>query len=164
MHGWYQKMNEKVELKEKLQAVDQNIKELWDAMDEPNQKLLKSEFFILNRYISNVKHRSRDVQEHYVLTVNEYYNKHWNTLQKHPKLLWMLLCMCSYDGETTFYHEWISNKKKARGNKKVVLLEELYPHYKSDEIDVLASMYSDKELTQLARDMGMDESEIKKLK
>jgi len=48
-------MSEKVELKEKLQAVDQNIRELWDAMEPDQQKALKSEFFILNRYISNVQ-------------------------------------------------------------------------------------------------------------
>jgi len=157
-------MSEKVELKEKLMAVDQNIRELWDAMDDDNKKLLKSEFFILNRYISNVKHRSRDVQEHFVLTVNEYFNKHWNSLQKnHPKLLWTLLCMCNYNGNTVFFHEWIGNKKKVRNNKKVKVLEELYPHYKSDEIDVLAALYTEKELIELAREMGMDDSEIKKL-
>ena len=34
-------MTEKVELKEKILAVDQNIRELWDAMDPVNQKALK---------------------------------------------------------------------------------------------------------------------------
>ena len=42
-------MSEKVELKEKILAVDQNVRELWDAMDAEQQKSLKSEFFILNR-------------------------------------------------------------------------------------------------------------------
>ena len=93
-------MTEKIELKEKIQAVDQNIRELWDAMDPEQQKSLKSELFILNRYISSAKGEKREIQEHFVLTVNEYFNKHWNTLQKHPKLLWLLLCMCSYgDGK-----------------------------------------------------------------
>ena len=36
-------MSEKVELKEKLAAVDQNVKELWDAMDAEQQKALKGE-------------------------------------------------------------------------------------------------------------------------
>ena len=73
-------MSEKVELKEKLTAVDQNVRELWDAMDAEQQKSLKQEFFILNRYISNVQGQKRDIQEHFVLTVNEYFNKHWNLL------------------------------------------------------------------------------------
>ena len=74
-------MSEKIELKEKIQAVDQNVKELWDAMDADQQKSLKSELFILNRYISNVKSSDPEVQQHFVLTVNEYFNKNWNDLQ-----------------------------------------------------------------------------------
>ena len=38
-------MSEKVELKEKISAVDENVRELWDAMDAEQQKSLKSEFF-----------------------------------------------------------------------------------------------------------------------
>ena len=111
-------MSEKVELKEKIQAVDQNVRELWDAMDEQNQKNLSREFFILNRYISNVKNQPRAIQEHFVITVNEYFNKHWNSLQKHPKLMWLLLCMCSYNGERTFFHEWIGKKTESNKDRK----------------------------------------------
>lgn len=155
-------MGEKVELKEKIAAVDQNIRELWDAMDSDQQKSLKSELFILNRYISNVKDQPRPIQEHFVLTVNEYFNKHWNTLQKHPKLLWMLLCMCSYDGNRTFFHEWIGNKKKSAGGKKLKFLEELYPNRKQDELELLADLLTDKEVKELGRKYGMDEATLAK--
>ena len=114
-------MSEKIELKEKLTAVDQNIRELWDAMDVDQQKSLKSEFFILNRYVSSAAGQKRDIQEHFVLTVNEYFNKNWNLLQKHPKLMWLLLCMCSYNGEKVFWHEWIGHKKKSGTNSKNIL-------------------------------------------
>jgi len=159
-------MSEKIELKEKLSAVDQNIRELWDAMDAEQQKSLKSEFFILNRYISNVSGQSREIQEHFVLTVNEYFNKHWNLLQKHPKLMWMLLCMCSYNGQKTFFHQWIGHKKKTGSDsKKVKLLAEFYPNKKMDEVEMLSAIITDKELKDLARKHGMDEPTIaKKLK
>jgi hypothetical protein len=159
-------MTEKVELKEKIQAVDQNVRELWDAMTPEQQKSLKQEFYILNRYISNVKGQKREVQEHFVLTVNEYFNKHWNSLQKHPKLLWYLLCMCSYNGEAVFYHEWMGLKKKGGSNgKKIKFLEELYPNKKSDELELLAKISTDKEIKELARSYGYDEPTIaKKLK
>ncbi len=156
-------MSEKVELKEKIAAVDQNIRELWDAMDVDQQKSLKSEFFILNRYISNARSNNPEIQQHFVLTVNEYFNKHWNTLQKHPKLLWLLLCMCSYDGHTQFYHEWIGNKKKTGSDsKKVKFLTEIYPNKKIDEIELLAKLATDKDLKDLARQYGMDEESIAK--
>ena len=159
-------MSEKIELKEKLTAVDQNVRELWDAMDADQQKSLKQEFFILNRYISNVQGQKRDIQEHFVLTVNEYFNKHWNVLQKHPKLLWILLCMCSYNGKTVFFHHWLGNKKKTgNGNKKIKFLEEIYPNRKRDEIELLADVSTDKDIKELARKYGMDEATIaKKLK
>lgn len=161
MQHWYQKMSEKVELKEKIQAVDQNIRELWDAMDETNQKLLKSELFILNRYISNAKTSSREIQEHFVITVNEYFNKHFYTLQKHPKLLWMLLCMCSYDGNRTFFHEWIGHKKRAGSdNKKLKFLDEIYPEMKIDELELLAKISTTEELIELGRLHGFEESTL----
>jgi len=156
-------MSEKVQLKEKIQAVDENIRELWDAMDPENQKALKSELFILNRYISNAKTSNVEHQQHFVLTVNEYFNKHWNTLQKHPKLLWLLLCMCSYDGKKQFYHEWIGHKKKAGSDsKKVKFLSNIYPNKKMDEIEMLAAMVTDKELKELAKKHGMDDATIAK--
>ena len=155
-------MSEKVELKEKISAVDQNIRELWDAMDETNQKSLKNEFYILNRFISNVKTNDSNIQEHFVLTVNEYFNKHWNSLQKHPKLMWMLLCMCNYN-EKTFYHEWIGNKKRTGNNKKINFLSELYPTQKMDELELLAKIISDKELKEIAKNHGYDDQTIKKI-
>jgi hypothetical protein len=157
-------MSEKVELKEKLSAVDQNIRELWDAMDAENQKGLKNEYFILNRYISNVQGQNRDIQEHFVLTVNEYFNKHWNLLQKHPKLMWLLLCMCSYNGEKVFFHQWLGNKKKdATSNpKKSKFLAEIYPNKKMDEIEMLAALTTDKELKALAKTYGLDDATIAK--
>lgn len=156
-------MNEKLELKEKILAVDQNLKELWDALDDYNRKILKNEFFILNRYISNAKTSNREVQEHFVLTVNEYYNKHWNTLQHHPKLLWMLLCMCSYDNKTSFYHEWIGAKKKGAENKRSKFLASLYPTMKMVDIEVLSNIVTDKDIKALAKDYGMDDKEVSKI-
>lgn len=159
-------MSEKVELKEKLAAVDQNVRELWDAMDADQQKALKSEFYILNRYVSNVQGQKREVQEHFVLTVNEFFNKNWNSIQKHPKLLWQLLCMCSYNGDTVFFHQWLGHKKKSgNGGKKVKFLEEIYPTRKIDELELLAELSTDKDLKELGRKYGMDEATLaKKLK
>lgn len=154
---------DKLELKDKIQAVDLGVRDLWDAIDETEQKKLKGELFILNRYISNVKGKPKDIQEHYVIFVNEYFNKYWFDLQQHPKLLWMLLCSCSYDNEKTFFHEWIGFKKKDAGNnKKVSFLSELYPAMKLDEVEMLASLYTDKEIASFAKEHGLDDKEIKK--
>lgn len=159
-------MSDKIELKEKIAFVDLNARAVWDEMSPEQQKSLKSELFILNRYISSAQDQKREIQEHFVLTVNEYFNKNWSDLQKHPKLLWILLCMCNWNGEKTFYHNWIGAKKKAgTGGKRLKLLEEFYPDRKRDELELLAEMSTDKDIKEIARQHGMDEATIaKKLK
>jgi hypothetical protein len=156
-------MSEKVELKEKLAAVDLAAKSMWDEMDDVQRKSLKSELFILNRYVSNVKGQNRETQEHFVLTVNEFFNKHWNTLQKHPKLLWMLLCMCSHESKKIFFHEWIGFKKKKGEGKVSKFLEEIYPMRKTDELELLATLMTKKEIKYLAEQYGYSEKEISKI-
>lgn len=156
-------MSEKIELKEKLAAVDMNMKSLWDELDDDQKKSLKNEFYILNRYVSNVKSSNKDIQEHYVLAVNEYFNKNWNTLQKHPQLLWQLLCMCGHESKKIFYHEWIGYKRKKTNNKIANFLYSIYPNMKADELDLLASMTTEAECKNLARDQGFDEKQITKL-
>lgn len=157
-------MSEKIPLKEILSAVDQNVVELWDAIDADQKKALKKEFFILNRYISNVKGQSEAVQEHFVLAVNEYFNKHWNDLQQHPELLWRLLCMCHYENKKVFFHEWIGLKRSSNpNNKKVKFLQEVYPNRKIDELEMLSKMMTDKDMIELAKDHGWTDAQIKQL-
>lgn len=157
-------MSEKIELKDKLAAVDMNYKGLWDELDEDQRKSLKSEFFILNRYISNVSSTNRDLQEHYVLTTNEYFNKHWNVLQKHPKLMWQLLCMCGHESRQIFFHQWLGFKKaKGSKNKVIKFLLEIYPTRKIDEVELLSSLMTPAEVKKLAQSYGYSDKDIAKL-
>jgi hypothetical protein len=156
-------MSEKIELKDKLAAVDMNYKGLWDEIDETQRKALKQEFFILNRYVSNVNSKDRDLQEHFVLTVNEFFNKHWNTLQKHPKLLWQLLCMCSHESKKIYFHQWMGFKKKEGNNKIEKFLLEIYPTKKEDEIRLLSSIMTKAEVKNLAQQHGYDDKQISKM-
>lgn len=156
-------MSEKIELKEKLAAVDMGMTSLWNELDDEQKKSLKNEFYILNRYVSNVKTSDKDIQEHYVLATNEYFNKHWNTLQKHPELLWQLLSMCGHESKKIFYHEWIGYKRKKTNNKIAKFLYEIYPNMKDDEITLLAAINTEADCKLLARDQGFDEKQIDKL-
>jgi hypothetical protein len=128
--------------------------------DEEQKKDVK--FFLLNRYVSSVRTSNREVQEHFVLATNEYFNKHWNLLYKHPKLLWQLLCCCGYENKQAYFHEWIGNKKKAGEGKKLKLLQEMYPSRKMDELEMLADMMTTKELKHLAQEQCWDDKKIDK--
>ena len=75
----------KLPLKDILAAVDMGAKEIWKELSEEERKQVS--FYLLNRYVSSRK-GNRDSQELAVFKTNEYYNKHFFTLQKHKQLLW----------------------------------------------------------------------------
>jgi hypothetical protein len=147
---------------EHIPAADTNIREYWDALDEDGRKKLKNNLFVLIRWISCVQSNNRDVLEHFVLTVNEYYNKNWFALQRdHSKLLWMLLCMCSYDNKTVFRHEYIPHRRPS--SKKIEFLKTVYLTQKLEDIELLSKLMTDAEVKELALGHGMDHATIKKI-
>jgi len=150
-------MSEKLELKDILGALDLGAREVWDELSEDQKKSVA--FFLLNRYMSSVKSSNRDLQEHFVLATNEYFNKHYFSLSRHPKLLWQLLALCGHESKKIMFHEWIGNKKKIP-NKRIKLLEYLYPSKKDDELELMSVVMTDKEVKDIARSHGMDEGQI----
>jgi hypothetical protein len=156
-------MNEQIPLKEVLASVDSNYRELWDDINDDQRKALKNEFWILNRYISNVKTNDLDQQTHFVLTVNEFFNKNWFAMQKHPKLLWLLLCMCNYNGSKIFYHEYINLGKNNKNNKVIKLLEEAFPSLSNQDLETLAKISTKEELKTLALEIGWSNADVKNL-
>lgn len=145
-----------------IPAVDMGLKELWDAATDEGRKEIKGDLWNLNRYISSVKTNNKDLQEHYLLTVNEYYNKNWANISKHPKLQWMTLCMCSHESKKTQFHEWLPLKKEK--NKKEEFLAELFPNMKRADIETLANITTDKEIKQYCEDLGWDKKAINGIK
>lgn len=146
--------------KEIIPSVDMNIKDLWDAATDEGRKEIKGDLWNLNRYISNVKSNNRELTEHFVLAVNEQYNKNWADIQKHPKLQWQSLCTCHHDTGKTYFHEWIPFSK-TKTNKFENLLCELYPTMKLDEIKMLAGMMDKADREELFDKMGFDKKQRK---
>ena len=140
-----------------MPAIDNNIKELYDAAGEDGKKDIKKDLWNLNRYISSIK-GNREKQELAVFKTNEYYNKNWNELggTDHVKLQWQLLCVAGNTGRSEF-HPWIGYKKRGAGNGKAIkLLSQIHPNMKDDEVELLAGLYTKKELKQLAEDYEID--------
>jgi hypothetical protein len=149
--------------KDMIPAVDQNIKELWNAADENGQKEIKGDLWNLNRYISSVDTNNRELQEHYCLSVNEYYNKNWNEISKDPKLQWMSLCVCSHESRKNHFHKWLPVKRGGK-NKKEDFLLELFPNIKRDDIETLAAVTTTKEIKQYCEKLGWDKKKIDGIK
>lgn len=155
--------NKHVDLfKDMIPAVDMGIKELWDAATDEGRKEIKGDLWNLNRYISSVKSNNRELQEHYLLTTNEFYNKNWFNIQKHPKLCWLTLCLCSHEEKKTQFHEWISLKKQS--SPKEVFLANLFPSMKLSDVEALAAITTKEEIKQYCRDLGWDKKQINDIK
>lgn len=155
--------NKHVDLfKDMIPAVDAGIKELWDAASDEGKKEIKGDFWNLNRYISSVKSTNRELQEHYVLTVNEFYNKNWADIQKHPKLVWQTLCLCSHESKKAHFHEWIPLKRE--GDKKEEFLANLFPNMKRSDIEALAAITTEKDIKKYCEGLGWDKKQINGIK
>lgn len=155
--------NKHVDLfKDMIPSIDMGVKELWDAVSDEGKKEIKGDFWNLMRYISNVKSNNRELQEHYLLTVNEYYNKNWNEIQSHPKLVWLTLCLCSHESKKAQFHEWIPLKREK--DKKIDFLADLFPNMKMADLETLSAISTDKEIKRYCEDLGWDKSQIAKIK
>ncbi len=155
--------NKHVDLfKDMIPAVDMNMSELWDVAPEEGQKEIKADLWNLNRYISSVKSSNRELQEHYLLTVNEFYNKNWAAIAKYPKLQWLTLCLCSHESKKPQFHEWIPLKKEK--NKKVEFLAELFPNMKMSDVETLSEILTEKEIKKYCEDLGWDKKQINGIK
>ena len=154
-------MSEKLSIKDETAAIDLGAKDLWDNFTDDQKKQIS--FFLLNRYASSIKTSDREAQELAVFKTNEYFNKYYFNISKHPKLLWYLICMCGNDEKKIYFHEWIGFKNKNRDNKIYKFLESVYPNTKADELELQAMLMDIKEARALARDLGMTDAEIKKI-
>lgn len=153
-------MTEELKLKDVLGAIDLDAKDLWDQLTPEQKKQVN--FFLLNRYMSVAKGK-REVVEHHVLLTNELYNKNlFLLLNKHPKLLWQLLCSCSHESKSIQWHEYI--KLGATKNKKEQFIADQFPTMKDSDIELLAALSTDKELKEYAQDLGWDKKAINGLK
>ena len=155
--------NKHVDLfKDIIPCVDQGIKELWDAATEEGRKEIKGDLWNLNRYISSVASSDREIQEHYLLTVNQYYNKNWANISQHPKLQWLTLASCSHESKAKQFHEWIALKKE--NNKKEEFLADLFPTMKRADLATLAIITTDREIKDYCQNLGWDKKEVNAIK
>lgn len=147
-------MAQKLPVKDVLAALDMNAKNIYNELDDSEKKQVA--FWLLNRYMASVQ-GNREKQELAVFKTNEYYNKNYNEIQsKHKNLLWQLLCISGNTGKIE-YHPWIGFKKKTGGNNNSInFLQKIYPNMKLDEIELLATQYTKKELKQLAEEYNID--------
>ena len=70
--------------------------------------------------------------------------------------------MCSHESKKTHFHEWIPLKKQK--DKKTEFLANLFPNMKMADVETLASITTDKEIKEYAKDLGWDKKQIADIK
>jgi len=146
-------MSEKLNIGNEMRQLDAKNRDFYDELTVEERK--KFSTFLMVRWGSAVD-GSREIQEYYVQSTNHYLNKHFFTMHRHPKLQWLMATAVS-PGMGAMRHNWIAPKKKEAGASAIKKqLRELYPHFRDDEIDLMAALTDKKEIAQLQRAHGND--------
>lgn len=148
-------MSDKLNIGNEMRQFDRKNRQFYNELTEEECK--KFSPYLMIRWGSAVE-GSRDLQEFYVISTNERLNKHFFAVNTtaHKKLQWLLATTVSPDMGTP-RHIWIAPKKKEAGaSAKRKSLQEIYPAYKDDEIDVMMQLVSQKEIDAYFKSAGQE--------
>ena len=146
-------MSDKLNIGNEMRMLDTKRRDFYD--DLTPEELKKFSNFLMLRWSSCVD-GAQELQEYYVQSCNHYLNKHFFTINRHPKLQWLCATAVS-PGMGAMKHNWIAPKKKEAGaSAKRKALQEIYPTYKDDEIDVMMELVSQKEIDAYFKAAGRD--------
>ena len=144
-------MSDKLTIANEMKMFDRKVRSFYDDLTAEEKKKFSN--YLMIRWGSAVE-GSRELQEFYVIATNERLNIHFFNVSKHPKLQWLMATSVSPDLGSQ-RHPWIAPKKKQAGlSAKRKALMAMYPHYKDDEIDVMAAITTQKEIDAYNRAAG----------
>ena len=149
--------NDPLYIGNEMAAFDRKDRDYYDKFTDEEKK--KFSTYLMLRYGASVA-GSSDLQAYYLMATNERVNKNFFDLNKHPKLQW-LLCTSVSPAMGKQHHYWQGTKKKEGNNKAQKFLAKLYPTLKQDEIDLLAQINDKRDIERLARELGLDDKQIK---
>ena len=143
-----------IPLNQILAAMDRKDRDFYDSLDDELKKSFSP--FLMLKYSASVQ-ASPELEHYYIASTNHHANQNMFDLAKHPKLQWLMLTAVS-PGLGTQRHKWIKQKPKPKNVSAPIKkqLLELFPHMKEDDVDVLSTMVTKKELNQYVKDHGED--------
>lgn len=139
-----------------MACLDGKDRDFYDSLTDEERKKFSN--YLMIRWGSAVQ-GSQALQEYYLQSCNHYLNKHFFTINRHPKLQWLCATAVS-PGMGTFKHQWISPKKKdgnkANAGTKKKQLMNLYPNMKGSDAETLSHLVSQKDIDAHLKDLGQD--------
>ena len=144
---------EKLSIQNEMRVFDRKDRTFYDSLTDEERKKFSN--FLMIRWGSSVE-GSKELQEFYLIATNERFNKNFFAINRHPKLQWLAATTVS-PGLGTHRHTWIAPKKKETGASAIrKQLAELYPHYKDDEIELMAKLNTKKDIDAYLKEMGRE--------
>ena len=144
---------DKLSINNEMAQFDKKNRAFYDELTDDEKKKFSN--YLMIRYGSSVQ-GSKELQEFYLIATNERLNKHFFSINRHPKLQWLCATTVS-PGMGTQRHNWIAPKKKegtGPGIRKQ--LSDLYPNMKQDELDVMAVINTKKDLDNYLKQLGQE--------
>jgi hypothetical protein len=146
-------MSDKLNIANEMRELDRKNRNFYRDLTAEERKKFSN--YLMIRWASGVQ-GARELQEFYVIATNERLNKHFFSLSKLPDLQWLCATTVSPDLGAQ-RHQWISPRKREPGASSVKKqLSNLFPHFKDDEIDLLAEITTKKELAEYVRQHGQE--------
>ena len=153
----------KLNMFDALRAMDKKDRDFWDNLNEQEKKGFAP--YVMVRWASTVNHSMTEMDEWWLKATNQRFNISMLDLMsgvsKHPKLVWLMATTCS-PGMGAQKHEWIGYKKKDKvkvGVRKFLTAQ--FPTLSDEEIALLMTTITNKEIKQYATDLGYNDKDIK---
>lgn len=138
-----------VNLFDVLAALDRKDYNYYKNLSETQKKGIS--FYILVQWMSTIK-GNKDIQSYYLRSTDYHANKYLfnENVQKHPHLVWLMLCAAS-PGIGKQFHQWIPQIKdrvsKLKESPKVKEIKEyfkkIYPKVGENDIALISEVYVD---------------------
>jgi hypothetical protein len=139
-----------------MACFDRKDRDFYDTLTDEERKKFSN--FLMIRWGSSVQ-GGQELQEYYLQSCNHYLNKHFFTINRHPKLQWLCATAVSPDLGVQ-RHQWISAKKKddnkANSGTKKKQLMNLYPNMKGSDAETLSRLVTQKEIDAYLQASGQD--------
>lgn len=147
---------DKLSIQNEMAQFDKKNRDFYDSLTDEEKKKFSN--YLMIRWGSSVN-GSTDLQHFYLIATNERLNKHFFTINRHPKLQWLCATTVSPD-LGTMRHNWIAPKKKEAGVSGIKKqLAEMYPNMKNDELELMSKINTKKDIDTYLKAAGQ---EIKK--
>jgi hypothetical protein len=147
---------DKLSIQNEMRCFDLKDRQFYNNLTDEERKKFSN--FLMIRWGSSVQGSgsSRDlaIQQYYLQSCNENFNKYFFAINRHPKLQWLCATVVS-PNDGVKRHQWIAPKKKdaaASGFRKQ--LAELFPHMKDDEIELMSRINTKKDIDAYIKQLG----------